>query len=102
MVAVHVGSYTLADRLERRVQEHAVLAHTDPLGSQTGPDLPVAFAQEVVLRKKLTRSKLLGFLAAQPVCRVVMESVRQRPPLGAADPGARPRGPPDSPSVRVT
>ena len=57
---------------------------------------------EPVLRKKLTRSKLLGFLAAQPVCRVVMESVRQRSPLGAADPGARPRGPPDSPSVRVT
>ena len=28
---------------------------------------------EPVLRKKLTRSKLLGFLAAQPVCRVVME-----------------------------
>ena len=29
--------------------QHAVLAHTDPLGSQTGPDLPVAFAQEVAL-----------------------------------------------------
>ncbi len=28
---------------------------------------------EPVLRKKLTRSKLLGFLAKQPVCRVVME-----------------------------
>ena len=28
---------------------------------------------EPVLRKKLTRSKLLGFLAKQPVCRVVIE-----------------------------
>ena len=28
---------------------------------------------EPVLRKKLTRSKLLGFLAGQPACRVVME-----------------------------
>ena len=28
---------------------------------------------EPVLRKKLTRSKLLGFLAGQPFCRVVME-----------------------------
>ena len=34
--------------------QHAVLAHTDPLGSQTGPDLPVAFAQEVALLQHLS------------------------------------------------
>ena len=28
---------------------------------------------EPMLRKKVTRSKLLGFLAGQPACRVVME-----------------------------
>ena len=52
----------------------------------------------VAFRRKLSRRRLLSFLASQPGCTVAMEGVRQRPLLGPRDRGARPRsetGPPN-------
>ena len=52
-----------------------------------------------VLRRKLTRAKVLEYLASQPRCLVVMETCGGAS-LGAGDPTARPRGPAGRADVR--
>ena len=44
----------------------------------------------VAYRRKLSRGKLLGFLASQPPCTVAMEACASGPLLGPGDRGARP------------
>ena len=44
----------------------------------------------VAYRRRVSRGKLLGFLARQPKCTVVVEACAGAPLLGPADRGARP------------
>ena len=46
----------------------------------------------VAFRKKLSRAKLLDFVAAQPRCTVAMEACGGRAPLGPGDRQSRPCG----------